>query len=92
MLIKLLTSLFALIILFVGYYLYSHRQTDFMLFKPSSNPVLSGVLKNTGRILIGIAILCFILGLMGNTYLVLAALFIGMIATTSVLLTLMRFM
>lgn len=91
MLIRLLTTLFAGIIIFIGFYLHQHQKTDFMLFKPSSNSVLSGVIKNVSIALIVIGIICLLLGLIGNTYLTLAALFLGMIATTSALLVLIRF-
>ncbi len=70
MLIQLFMFIFAIIIFYIGYYLYTHRSTDFMLFKPSTNKLLSQSLNVVGKILIGISIITLLLGITGNTVLI----------------------
>ncbi len=86
MLIQLFMFIFAIIIFYIGYYLYTHRSTDFiythrstdfMLFKPSTNKLLSQSLSVVGKILIGISIITLLLGITGNTVLILIALVLG---------------
>lgn len=92
MLIQLFMFIFAIIIFYIGYYLYTHRSTDFMLFKPSTNKLLSQSLNVVGKILIGISIITLLLGITGNTVLVLIALVLGIFSTTGTLLFLLKFL
>ncbi|CCG90376.1 hypothetical protein [Pediococcus pentosaceus] len=84
--------IFAIIIFYIGYYLYTHRSTDFMLFKPSTNKLLSQSLNVVGKILIGISIITLLLGITGNTVLILIALVLGIFSTTGTLLFLLKFL
>ncbi|ABJ68340.1 hypothetical protein GBO89_02895 [Pediococcus pentosaceus] len=92
MLIQLFMFIFAIIIFYIGYYLYTHRSTDFMLFKPSTNKLLSQSLNVVGKILIGISIITLLLGITGNTVLILIALVLGIFSTTGTLLFLLKFL
>lgn len=92
MLIQLFMFIFAIIIFYIGYYLYTHRSTDFMLFKPSTNKLLSQSLNVAGKILIGISIITLLLGITGNTVLILIALVLGIFSTTGTLLFLLKFL
>lgn len=92
MLIQLFMFIFAIIIFYIGYYLYIHRSTDFMLFKPSTNKLLSQSLNVVGKILIGISIITLLLGITGNTVLILIALVLGIFSTTGTLLFLLKFL
>lgn len=92
MLIQLFMFIFAIIIFYIGYYLYNHRSTDFMLFKPSTNKLLSQSLNVVGKILIGISIITLLLGITGNTVLILIALVLGIFSTTGTLLFLLKFL
>lgn len=92
MLIQLFMFIFAIIIFYIGYYLYTHRSTDFMLFKPSTNKLLSQSLNVVGKILIGISIVTLLLGITGNTVLILIALVLGIFSTTGTLLFLLKFL
>ena len=92
MLIQLFMFIFAIIIFYIGYYLYTHRSTDFMLFKPSTNKLLSQSLSVVGKILIGISIMTLLLGITGNTVLILIALVLGIFSTTGTLLFLLKFL
>ncbi len=92
MLIQLFMFIFAIIIFYIGYYLYTHRSTDFMLFKPSTNKLLSQSLNVVGKILIGISIITLLLGTTGNTVLILIALVLGIFSTTGTLLFLLKFL
>lgn len=92
MLIQLFMFIFAIIIFYIGYYLYTHRSTDFMLFKPSTNKLLSQNLNVVGKILIGISIITLLLGITGNTVLILIALVLGIFSTTGTLLFLLKFL
>lgn len=92
MLIQLFVFIFAIIIFYIGYYLYTHRSTDFMLFKPSTNKLLSQSLNVVGKILIGISIITLLLGITGNTVLILIALVLGIFSTTGTLLFLLKFL
>ena len=92
MLIQLFMFIFAIIIFYIGYYLYTHRSTDFMLFKPSTNKLLSQSLNVVGKILIGISIISLLLGITGNTVLILIALVLGIFSTTGTLLFLLKFL
>lgn len=92
MLIQLFMFIFAIIIFYIGYYLYTHRSTDFMLFKPSTNKLLSQILNVVGKILIGISIITLLLGITGNTVLILIALVLGIFSTTGTLLFLLKFL
>ncbi|MCT1176070.1 hypothetical protein EFL85_04630 [Pediococcus pentosaceus] len=92
MLIQLFMFIFAIIIFYIGYYLYTHRSTDFMLFKPSTNKLLSQSLSVVGKILIGISIITLLLGITGNTVLILIALVLGIFSTTGTLLFLLKFL
>lgn len=92
MLIQLFMFIFAIIIFYIGYYLYTHRSTDFMLFKPSTNKLLSQSLSVVGKILIGISIVTLLLGITGNTVLILIALVLGIFSTTGTLLFLLKFL
>lgn len=92
MLIQLFMFIFAIIIFYIGYYLYTHHSTDFMLFKPSTNKLLSQSLNVVGKILIGISIITLLLGITGNTVLILIALVLGIFSTTGTLLFLLKFL
>jgi hypothetical protein len=92
MLIQLFMFIFAIIIFYIGYYLYTHRSTDFMLFKPSTNKLLSQSLNVVGKILIGISVITLLLGITGNTVLILIALVLGIFSTTGTLLFLLKFL
>ncbi len=92
MLIQLFMFIFAIIIFYIGYYLYTHSSTDFMLFKPSTNKLLSQSLNVVGKILIGISIITLLLGITGNTVLILIALVLGIFSTTGTLLFLLKFL
>lgn len=92
MLIQLFMFIFAIIIFYIGYYLYTHRSTNFMLFKPSTNKLLSQSLNVVGKILIGISIITLLLGITGNTVLILIALVLGIFSTTGTLLFLLKFL
>ena len=92
MLIQLFMFIFAIIIFYIGYYLYTHRSTDFMLFKPSTNKLLSQSLNVVGKILIGISIITLLLGITGNTVLILIALVLGIFSPTGTLLFLLKFL
>ena len=92
MLIQLFMFIFAIIIFYIGHYLYTHRSTDFMLFKPSTNKLLSQSLNVVGKILIGISIITLLLGITGNTVLILIALVLGIFSTTGTLLFLLKFL
>lgn len=92
MLIQLFMFIFAIIIFYIGYYLYTHRSTDFMLFKPSTNKLLSQSLNVVVKILIGISIITLLLGITGNTVLILIALVLGIFSTTGTLLFLLKFL
>lgn len=92
MLIQLFMFIFAIIIFYIGYYLYTHRSTDFMLFKPSTNKLLSQSLNVVGKILIGISIITLLLGITGNTVIILIALVLGIFSTTGTLLFLLKFL
>ncbi|MFA9354312.1 hypothetical protein [Pediococcus pentosaceus] len=92
MLIQLFMLIFAIITFYIGYYLYTHRSTDFMLFKPSTNKLLSQSLSVAGKILIGISIITLLLGITGNTVLILIALVLGIFSTTGTLLFLLKFL
>lgn len=92
MLIQLFMFIFAIIIFYIGYYLYTHRSTDFMLFKPSTSKLLSQSLNVVGKILIGISIITLLLGITGNTVLILIALVLGIFSTTGTLLFLLKFL
>ncbi|KRN48752.1 hypothetical protein IV86_GL000999 [Pediococcus pentosaceus] len=63
-----------------------------MLFKPSTNKLLSQSLNVVGKILIGISIITLLLGITGNTVLILIALVLGIFSTTGTLLFLLKFL
>lgn len=51
MLIRILLAVLSLLLLTIGYYLFSHHNKNFMIFKPESNQVLSSILLVFGLII-----------------------------------------
>lgn len=49
--IRILLAVLALLLLTIGYYLFSHRGKNFMIFKPETNPALSITLLIFGVII-----------------------------------------
>lgn len=92
MLIRLLMLIFAIIVIYIGYYLFSHRLINFMMFKPESNSVLSRSLNLIGKSLMVIGTIILLLGLSGNTIAVLFGLILGIFSTTGTLLFLLKFL
>jgi hypothetical protein len=92
MLVHILMFIFSLIILYIGFYLYSHRTKDFMLFKPTTNSVLSTTLSLFGKVIMIIGIITLILGFFDNSVTILAALVLGIFSTTGTLLLLLKFL
>ncbi|WP_057802458.1 hypothetical protein [Pediococcus stilesii] len=92
MIIQLLMSIFAIIVVYIGYYLFKHRVVDFMMFKPSTTPLLSKSLNFIGKLLMGIGIIILLLGLTGNTFAILVGLILGIFSTTGTLLFLLKFL
>ncbi|MEE6710853.1 hypothetical protein PS410_01440 [Pediococcus acidilactici] len=92
MLIPGLMVVFSLIIFYIGNYLYRHQHRDFMLFKPSANPLLSSSLRIIGILLMTVSLLTLIAGISGNTPLVVTGLVLGIVSTTGTLLFLLKFL
>ncbi|MEE6658279.1 hypothetical protein ACWYVZ_03250 [Pediococcus acidilactici] len=92
MLIPGLMVVFSLIIFYIGNYLYRHQHRDFMLFKPSANPLLSSSLRIIGILLMTVSLLTLIAGISGNTPLIVTGLVLGIVSTTGTLLFLLKFL
>ena len=67
MLIPGLMVIFSLIIFYIGNYLYRHQHRDFMLFKPTSNSLLSSSLRVIGILLMIVSLLTLIAGISSST-------------------------
>ena len=91
-LIKSLMFILSLIIIFIGFYLRKHQKQDFMLFKPNQTKGLPEILNTLGIVLMITGVIVLILGIMGNTYILLAAMVFGILITTSCLLFLIKFL
>jgi hypothetical protein len=92
MLIRFFMLIFAIIIFYIGYYLYAHRSTDFMMLKPTTNNLLSRSLNVVGKMLMIVSVLTLVLGMTGNSILILVALVLGIFSTTGTLLFLLKFL
>ncbi|MHC9536730.1 hypothetical protein ACVQ8P_02900 [Dellaglioa sp. BT-FLS60] len=44
MLIRILLAILSVLLLTIGYYLFSHRNKNFMIFKPETNSILRSIL------------------------------------------------
>ena len=92
MLIPGLMVIFSLIIFYIGNYLYRHQHRDFMLFKPTSNSLLSSSLRVIGILLMIVSLLTLIAGISSSTPLIVAGVVLGIVSTTGTLLFLLKFL
>ncbi|WP_235016207.1 hypothetical protein [Pediococcus acidilactici] len=63
-----------------------------MLFKPTSNSLLSSSLRVIGILLMIVSLLTLIAGISSNTPLIVAGLVLGIVSTTGTLLFLLKFL
>lgn len=92
MLIITLVCLFAIIALFIGGYLFTHRTRQFLIFKPQDDPTLSKVVTFWGIEMILIGIFCLIAAIIDSTLLIVIAIVLGCFSGTIMALTLMTFL
>ncbi|BAP86079.1 hypothetical protein LOOC260_115690 [Paucilactobacillus hokkaidonensis JCM 18461] len=92
MLITVLIVIFALIALYLGWYLLAHRNRSFLVFKPQNTPSLSHVLIFWGTELILIGVLSLVAAVLGILMFTVIILIIGCFSGTLMALTLMTYM
>ncbi|ANZ70168.1 hypothetical protein AYR57_07475 [Pediococcus claussenii] len=92
MLIFLLAAFFSLIMFYIGFYLFQHRQKDFMLFKVSSSKPLQTLISPLSIFIMVGASICLILACFGNVYITMGAMIINILITTSSLVMLSKFL
>lgn len=87
MIIRILLAILSLLLVTIGYYLFSHRNKNFMIFKPETNSVLSSILLIFGLIisiegLIGLAAIIFFIPIFYAILVVLFCLTVGALTVT----------
>ena len=90
--IAILTIIFALILLFLGSYLLSHRNKQFIYFDPNQQPGLKTMMTFWGAEFLLVAIVCVAVAITGNEVWTIIILTIGSFSGTFMLMTMTRFL
>lgn len=89
--INVLMIIFTLLLLGIGSYLFQHRKKNFLIFHPTTNQLLSSVIRNFGIIFIVVGILSLFTIATQNTIYICIALIIGCLAVTAFYLCISKF-
>ncbi|WP_157945063.1 hypothetical protein [Apilactobacillus quenuiae] len=92
MIITILMTIFTIILLIIGLYLYKHRNKPFMLLRPENNQLLSSMVKYYGIIFIGLSIMSLISVIINIMYFIITILIISCIMSLVMELTLIKFL
>jgi uncharacterized membrane protein len=91
MLLTILVVLFAAIALFIGGFLFTHRQKSFLMFQPQTSPSLSKAVTFWGVEMLLVGIASLISAFMSSTIFIVSCIVIGCLSGTLLAITLMTF-
>ena len=89
--INILMAIFTLLLLGIGGYLFKHRKKNFLIFHPTTNHLLSSVIRNFGIVFLTVGVLSLLTIITQNTICICIALIIGCLAVTAFYLCISKF-